>query len=65
MIIKGDLVARDITARNINGIPIDSLTTGGVGLFEVDTDGNLTPVTDNLSDNYYELDANDDIMPIA
>ena len=40
---------------------------GGVGdntgLFEIDVNGGLMPVTDNLSDNYYELDGNDDIMP--
>ena len=36
-----------------------------VGLFEVDVDGGLMPITDILPDNYYELDGSDDIMPKA
>jgi hypothetical protein len=31
----------------------------------LEIDGALMPVTDNLSDAYYELDVNDDIMPIG
>ena len=42
-----------------------SAIDGETGLFEVDVDGGLMPVTDNLSDAYYELDVNNDIMPIA
>ena len=38
---------------------------GFVGLFEIDIDGNLMPVTDSVTDQYYELDDNDDIMPKA
>jgi hypothetical protein len=38
---------------------------GPSGLFEIDIDGGLMPVTDDLSDEYYELDANGDIQPIA
>jgi hypothetical protein len=45
--------------KTILGVGADS------GLFEVDIDGALMPVTDNLSDAYYELDVNDDIMPIG
>ena len=33
------------------------------GLFEIDVDGGLEPVTDVQADLYYELDVNDDIMP--
>uniref|UniRef100_A0A6M3KQT0 Uncharacterized protein n=1 Tax=viral metagenome TaxID=1070528 RepID=A0A6M3KQT0_9ZZZZ len=36
-----------------------------VGLFEIDIDGGLMPITDVQTDSYYELDVNDDIMPIA
>lgn len=43
---------------------LDGLT-GDSGLFEIDIDGGLMPVTDNLTDEYYELDVNNDIMPIA
>jgi len=35
------------------------------GLFEIDVDGGLMPVTDTGSDAYYELDVNGDIQPIA
>jgi hypothetical protein len=45
---------------NIAGIDV-----GGAGLFEVDVDGGLMPVTDSLTDEYYELDVNGDIQPIA
>lgn len=34
-------------------------------LFEIDIDGNLVPVTDNVTDPSFELDGNDDIMPKA
>jgi len=44
---------------NIAGIDV------GAGLFEVDIDGGLMPVTDSLTDEYYELDVNGDIQPIA
>ena len=35
------------------------------GLFEVDFDGGLMPITDTGSDAYYDLDVNGDIQPIA
>lgn len=35
------------------------------GLYEIDILGDLEPVTANLYDQYYELDALDDIMPRA
>jgi len=35
----------------------------GIGLFEIDINGGLMPITETLPDNYYELDVNDDIMP--
>lgn len=38
---------------------------GGGGLFGVDMNGDLEPVTDTVGDAYYELDGSDDIMPIA
>jgi len=41
----------------------DALEFVDSGLFEVDINGHLMPVTANLTDNYYELDVNDDIMP--
>lgn len=34
-----------------------------IGLFEIDINGGLMPVTDTNVDVFYELDANDDIMP--
>jgi hypothetical protein len=40
----------------------DSLVS--IGLFEIDVDGGLMPVTDSRSDIYYELDVNGDIQPI-
>ena len=43
----------------------DYYESGGVGLFEVDINGDLEPVTDSVNDQYYELDGNDDIMPKA
>lgn len=39
----------------------DSLVA--IGLFEIDIDGELMPITDTRSDCYYELDVNDDIQP--
>ena len=33
------------------------------GLFEIDIDGNLIPSVDANTDEYYELDVNDDIQP--
>jgi hypothetical protein len=44
---------------------LDADISAMTGLFEVDVDGGLMPVTDSLTDEYYELDVNDDIMPIA
>ena len=35
------------------------------GLFELDVDGGLMPITDTGSDAYYDLDGNGDIQPIA
>lgn len=35
------------------------------GLFELDIGGDLEPITDELADEYYELDVNDDIQPKA
>lgn len=43
---------------------IDEVATW-TGLFEIDINGDLEPVTDVQTDAYYELDANDDIMPKA
>lgn len=37
--------------------------THDVGLFEIDIDGGLMPVTDTQSDNYYELDVDNNIQP--
>ena len=42
---------------------LETLIDGG--LFEIDVDGGLMPVTDVQTDAYYELDVNDDIMPKA
>jgi len=42
----------------------DALEFVDSGLFEIDVSGGLQPVTDNLTDNYYELDVNDDIQPL-
>jgi len=42
----------------------DALEFVDSGLFEIDISGGLQPVTDNLTDNYYELDVNDDIQPL-
>jgi hypothetical protein len=36
-----------------------------VGLFEIDVDGGLMPVTDILADTYFELDGDDNLMPKA
>jgi hypothetical protein len=36
-----------------------------IGLFEIDINGDLEPVTDSVTDQYYELDGSDDIMPKA
>jgi hypothetical protein len=36
-----------------------------IGLFDIDINGDLEPVTSVQSDNNYELDGNDDIMPKA
>lgn len=35
-----------------------------IGLFEIDVDGGLMPVTDTGTDVYYELDVNGDIQPL-
>lgn len=56
---------------NYDGIPTelaasDSLPGIGtiLGLFELDVDGGLMPITDIGTDEYYELDDNGDIQPI-
>jgi len=46
------------------GIEWDSLTTSST-LFAIDVNGDLEPVTDVATDEYYELDGSDDIMPKA
>jgi hypothetical protein len=38
-------------------------TGPSVGLFDIDVDGGLEPITGTLSDDYFELDGNDDIQP--
>ena len=43
----------------------DALEFVDSGLFEIDISGGLQPVTNNLTDNYYELDVNDDIQPLV
>jgi len=54
-----------LTSNGAGAVPTmqDATSSSAVGLFEIDVNGGLMPVTDNLSDNYYELDGNDDIMP--
>ena len=34
-------------------------------LFEIDINGDLMPVTAVITDQYYELDGNNDVMPKA
>jgi hypothetical protein len=50
-----------IAATNVQAA-IEELDTE-LGLFEIDVDGGLMPITDTRSDCYYELDVNDDIQP--
>jgi len=49
-----------VTATDVQGA-IEQLAE--LGLFEIDVDGGLMPVTSVVQDQYYELDENDDIMP--
>jgi hypothetical protein len=49
--------------KNDSGEESEVGTGASSGLFEVDVDGGMMPVTDLQSDEYYELDVNDDIMP--
>jgi len=50
-----------IPAYNSSGSDFTWVTKAG--LFEIDGDGALQPVTTANTDEYYELDGNDDIMP--
>lgn len=63
----GTITATDTVLQAIQ--KLDGNVGEGTGtvssLFEVDIDGGLMPVTDNLTDDYFELDVNDDIQPIA
>jgi hypothetical protein len=71
--IKSDTVEpSDLDATNspANGqVPAYDSGTGDftwvtkAGLFEIDGSGDLQPVTTANTDEYYELDGNDDIMP--
>ena len=36
---------------------------GGTGMFEIDVNGGLMPITDILPDQYFEIDDNGDLMP--
>lgn len=49
----------------IKELAITDTLPGITGLFEVDVDGGMMPITDINSDNYYELDINDDIQPLG
>lgn len=44
---------------------VDTQVGEFIGLFEIDINGDLEPVTDSVTDQYYELDGSDDIMPKA
>jgi len=61
----------DHKARHENGGADEINVTGlsglldEVGLFEIDVDGGLEPITDLRTDNQFELDVNDDIMPLV
>lgn len=57
--IKKPLIDYDGTIKEL-GIN-DSLEAG---LFEIDIDGGMMPITSTSTDNYYELDGNDDIQPL-
>lgn len=35
------------------------------GLFDIDINGDIEPITENLYDQYYEIDGANDIMPKA
>jgi hypothetical protein len=68
-----DLKPEDLKAADAptdGQVPSYDLSTGDfewtsvtVGLFEVDGEGGLMPITGGAQDNYYELDGNDDIQP--
>ena len=53
----------------LNGGQIEQIQEGDTvslgGLFEIDIIGGLMPVTDTVTDIYYELDGNGDIQPIS
>ena len=38
--------------------------THDVGLFEIDVDGGLMPITETRTDEYYEIDVDDNITPL-
>jgi len=44
---------------------VDTEVAEFMGLFEIDINGDLEPVTESITDQYYELDGSDDIMPKA
>ena len=52
------------TTHEAGGTDIISVA-GLVGLFDIDIDGNLEPITADTIDQYYEVDSNSDIMPKA
>ena len=60
MAIKRPLCLYDGVKREL--VLSDSLIS--IGLFEIDIDGGLMPITDIRSDEYYELDGSGDIQPI-
>jgi len=55
--------ANAVTAADVR-TAVDTLAMW-TGLFDIDVNGDLEPVTDVQTDAYYELDVNDDIMPLA
>lgn len=51
-----------LTSTTVQGA-IEELQADRIGLFEVEVDGGLMPVTDLYPDHNYDLDENDDIQP--
>lgn len=59
----GTVAATDTVLAAIQ--KLDGNIGAASGLFELDVDGGLMPITDTGSDAYYDLDGNGDIQPIA
>jgi hypothetical protein len=54
-----------VTVTDATPNTVVTITGGGTGLFDIDINGDLEPVTATVGDAYWDLDGNDDLQPKA